>query len=67
MNLAEQIPSRLYFSKYSHKIEKNGVFAYLHALRMKPVYLNPDMESAVEVVRSSAEVHKFLESITDAA
>ncbi len=65
MNIEKQIPARLFFSKYSHKIEKDGVFAYIHALRMKPVYLNTEMESAVEVVRSSADIHKFLASITD--
>lgn len=66
MKLFEQIPAHLFFSKYAHKLEKDGVFAYLHALKMKPVYLNAEMESVVEIVRSSADVHKLLASISDA-
>lgn len=66
MTLADQISVRhLFFSRYAHKLERNGVFAYLHTLRMKPVYLNMDMASTVEIFRSSSDVHKLLSSITD--
>lgn len=65
MDLVNQIPERLFFSKYAHKLEKDGVFAYFHSLRMKPVFLNQEMESVVEIVRTSADIRSVLGAMTD--
>lgn len=66
MNVAQHLPSHLFFSKFSHKLENGGVYAYFHALRMKPVYLNADMELAVERIRSSSDTQSIMATIPDA-
>ncbi len=65
MGFEDQIPERLFFSKYAQKLEKDGVFAYFHSLRMKPVFLNSEMESVVEIVRTSEDFRSVLGEMSD--
>ncbi|EIC23819.1 FibroRumin system radical SAM peptide maturase [Thiorhodovibrio frisius] len=65
MNIAENIPTHLFFSKYAHKLERNGIFAYFHALRMKPVFISAEMESTIEMIRLSKDARNVIASITN--
>lgn len=64
MNAVQQLPPRLFFSKFSHKFEKEGVIAFFHALRMKPAYLDSEMGTIVERVRSLPDTQALLTSLT---
>ncbi len=65
MNVMQQLPPRLFLSKFSHKFEKGDTIAYFHSLRMKPVYLNSEMGAIVERIRSLPDTQSLLASITD--
>lgn len=41
---------KLYMSRYTHVYEKNGVYAYYHSLRMKPLYINEVMHQYIQKV-----------------
>jgi uncharacterized protein len=58
-------PSQLFFSTFAHRIEKDGVQAYYHALRLKPVYFTAEMASTIEQLRSCSDTKEFFSSITD--
>ena len=58
------LPSELYFSKFAHRFEKDGVNAYFHALRLKPIYLSTEIAELVERLRICSDTKEFVSSIS---
>lgn len=63
--ISAQLPSRLFFSSFAHRIEKQGVHAYYHALRLKPVYFTAEMASTIEHLHSCSDTNEFLNLFAD--
>lgn len=60
-----QLPDSLFFSKFAHRLEQNGIQAYYHALRLKPVYLTTAMADVIEQIKFCSDTKRFLNSISD--
>lgn len=46
---------KLYLSRYSKIFEKDGIYAYYHSLRMKPLYINKKMHEIIQELLNSED------------
>jgi uncharacterized protein len=60
-----QIPDSLFFSRFAHRLEQNGMHAYYHALRLQSVYLASNMAELIERIRFCPDTGVLLQSIAD--
>lgn len=59
------VEDKLYFSKYSKVFEKDGVFAYYHSLRMKPIYVNDKFNSIIQIVAKNGSAEESLKDLSN--
>lgn len=55
--------SKLYYSNFSYKFYKNGVIAYLHSLRLKPVFVDAKYEDIVNKISQSDNYESIFSSL----
>ena len=55
--------TKLYYSKYAHKFYKDGVVAYFHSLRLKPIFVAQKYEGLIEQASQADNFEVFLASL----
>lgn len=62
---SESLPQHVFFSRFSHRVEKEGICAYFHSLRLKPVFIAAAMADVVEALRECSSTTDLLDSLAD--
>lgn len=57
--------SKLYFSKYSHTVQKEDKIAYYHSLRMRPVFADERMHTLIQKLHETTNVNEIGNGIAD--
>ncbi len=57
--------NQLYYSRYSKVFSKNGVHAYYHSLRLKPLYVNDKYHEMVKKLVKKRDVDLVLQGIDE--
>lgn len=50
----------LYYSKYTNVFEKDGIYAYYHSLRLKPLYINKKFHELVQYLIQVKDVDEVI-------
>lgn len=53
----------LYYSKYATVFERDGVYAYYHSLRLRPLYINEKFHKLVQSLIEVKDVEKITEKL----